>query len=97
DIEGLRALLKSLGGEEIYVIAKLEKAQAIENLEDILDVSDGVMVARGDLGVELPPEAVPIVQKRILATAARWGKFAITATQMLESLRVSSRPRRAEA
>jgi pyruvate kinase len=97
DIEGLRALLKSLGGDEINVVAKLEKAQAIENLEDILDVSDGVMVARGDLGVELPPEAVPIVQKRILTTASRWGKFAITATQMLESMTVSSRPTRAEA
>ena len=97
DIEGLRELLAKLGGNEINVIAKLEKAQAIDNLEDILDVSDGVMVARGDLGVELPPEAVPIVQKRILATASRWGKFAITATQMLESMTVSSRPTRAEA
>ena len=97
DIEGLRQLLHSLGGDEINVVAKLEKSQAIDNLEDILDVSDGVMVARGDLGVELPPEAVPIVQKRILATASRWGKFAITATQMLESMTVSSRPTRAEA
>jgi pyruvate kinase len=97
DIEGLRELLHSLGGDEIYVVAKLEKKQAIDNLEDILEVSDGVMVARGDLGVELPPEVVPIVQKRILATASRWGKFAITATQMLESMTVSSRPTRAEA
>ena len=97
DIEGLRALLKKHGAEEINVVAKLEKAQAIDALEDILDVSDGVMVARGDLGVELPPEAVPLMQKRILATASRWGKFAITATQMLESMTVSSRPTRAEA
>ncbi len=97
DIEGLRALLASLGGSEIFVVAKLEKAQAIDNLEDILEVSDGVMVARGDLGVELPPEAVPIVQKKILAQASRWGKFAITATQMLESMTISSRPTRAEA
>ena len=97
DIEGLRTMLVELGGEEVNVVAKLEKAQAIDNLEDILEVSDGVMVARGDLGVELPPEAVPIVQKRVLTTASRWGKFAITATQMLESMTVSSRPTRAEA
>jgi len=97
DIEHLRELLASLGGSEINVIAKLEKPQAIDNLEDILAVSDGVMVARGDLGVEVPPEAVPIMQKKILATASRWGRFAITATQMLESMTVSSRPTRAEA
>ena len=97
DIEELRALLRALGGDEINVIAKLEKAQAIEQLDAIFEVSDGVMVARGDLGVELPPEDVPIVQKRILDSASRWGKFAITATQMLESMTVSSRPTRAEA
>ena len=97
DIIELRDLLHSLGGGEINVIAKLEKAQAIDALEQILEASDGVMVARGDLGVELPPEDVPIVQKRILASASRWGKFAITATQMLESMTVSSRPTRAEA
>jgi pyruvate kinase len=97
DIVELRNLLQSLGGNEINVIAKLEKVQAIDALEEILEVSDGVMVARGDLGVELPPEIVPIVQKKILATASRWGKFAITATQMLESMTVSSRPTRAEA
>jgi pyruvate kinase len=97
DIVELRSLLHSLNGDEIYVIAKLEKAQAIDALEEIFEVADGVMVARGDLGVELPPEIVPIVQKKILATASRWGKFAITATQMLESMTVSSRPTRAEA
>ena len=97
DIVELRELLQSLDGGEINVIAKLEKAQAIDALEEILEVSDGVMVARGDLGVELPPEIVPIVQKKILASASRWGKFAITATQMLESMTVSSRPTRAEA
>jgi pyruvate kinase len=97
DIEGLRDLLRECGGTELNVIAKLEKPQAIANLEDILEVSDGVMVARGDLGVELPPEEVPIVQKKILAEASRWGKFAITATQMLESMTTASRPTRAEA
>ena len=97
DIEGLRELLRELGGSELNVIAKLEKPQAIDNLQDILEVSDGVMVARGDLGVELPPEDVPIVQKRILLEASRWGRFAITATQMLESMTSASRPTRAEA
>jgi pyruvate kinase len=97
DIEGLRNLLRDHGGNEINVIAKLEKRQAIDNLEEIFEVSDGVMVARGDLGVELAPEEVPIVQKRILKDASRWGKFAITATQMLESMTTASRPTRAEA
>ena len=97
DIESLRELLQSHGGSEIKVIAKLEKPQALENLEGILEVSDGVMVARGDLGVELPPEAVPIAQKKILTAATRWGRFSITATQMLESMTTNSRPTRAEA
>jgi pyruvate kinase len=97
DIVELRELLHEAGGNEINVIAKLEKPQAIDNLDEILEVSDGVMVARGDLGVELPPEAVPIIQKKILARASRWGRFAITATQMLESMTTNSRPTRAEA
>jgi pyruvate kinase len=97
DIVGLRELLHEAGGDEINVIAKLEKPQAIDNLDEILEVSDGVMVARGDLGVELPTEAVPIVQKKILARASRFGRFAITATQMLESMTTNSRPTRAEA
>ena len=97
DIVGLRELLHEHGGDELHVIAKLEKPQAIDNLDEILEVSDGVMVARGDLGVELPPEAVPIMQKKILARASRSGRFAITATQMLESMTTNSRPTRAEA
>ena len=97
DIVGLRELLHEYGGDELHVIAKLEKPQAIDNLDEILEVSDGVMVARGDLGVELPPEAVPVVQKKILARASRFGRFAITATQMLESMTTNSRPTRAEA
>ena len=97
DILQLREILHSHGADEINVIAKLEKPQAIDNLDEILEVSDGVMVARGDLGVELPPEAVPIIQKKILARASRWGRFAITATQMLESMTTNSRPTRAEA
>jgi pyruvate kinase len=97
DIVDLRDLLHEAGGDEINVISKLEKPQAIDNLDEILEVSDGVMVARGDLGVELPPEAVPIIQKKVLARASRWGRFAITATQMLESMTTNSRPTRAEA
>lgn len=80
-----------------WVIAKLEKPQAIEHLEDILDVSDGVMVARGDLGVEMPPEKVPIIQKHIIRRATEWRKPVITATQMLESMIENPRPTRAEA
>lgn len=97
DLEDLRSYLQSLGATDMPIIAKLEKAQAIDNLEQILDVTDGVMVARGDLGVELPPELVPIMQKRILEWASHRGRFAITATQMLESMTTNARPTRAEA
>ncbi len=79
------------------VIAKLEKPQAIEHLDEILDVADGVMVARGDLGVEMPPEVVPVMQKEIIRRAAEWRKPVITATQMLESMCENPRPTRAEA
>ncbi|HEY0787102.1 MAG TPA: pyruvate kinase, partial [Thermoanaerobaculia bacterium] len=97
DILEIRQLLRDLEGSEINVIAKIEKGQAVEALESILEVSDGVMVARGDLGVELSPESVPIAQKRILDWASQRGRLAITATQMLESMTLNSRPTRAEA
>ncbi len=92
--------LKSLIGDHWpppLVIAKLEKPQALEHLDEILDVADGVMIARGDLGVELPPEAVPPVQKLIVKKANLKGKPVITATQMLESMIEHPRPTRAEA
>jgi pyruvate kinase len=79
------------------VLAKVEKPQAIENLEEIIAAFDGVMVARGDLGVELPLEAVPLVQKRAIHLCREAGKPVIVATQMLDSMAVANRPTRAEA
>lgn len=83
-------------GRKIPVIAKIEKPQAVDNLEGIIDAFDGIMVARGDLGVELPLEAVPIVQKRAVELCRRMAKPVIVATQMLESMISSPRPTRAE-
>jgi pyruvate kinase len=96
DVRDAKALVRSMG-EATPVISKIEKPQAIDNLETILAASDGVMVARGDLGVEIGTEDVPIVQKRIIAMANAAGKVVITATQMLESMIENPRPTRAEA
>jgi pyruvate kinase len=85
------------GRGALPVIAKIEKPQAVENLSEILDVFDGLMVARGDLGVELPLEQVPLVQKRACRDRARRAKPVIVATQVLESMIENSRPTRAEA
>jgi pyruvate kinase len=84
-------------GRKVPVIAKIEKPQAVDNLEEIIDAFDGIMVARGDLGVELPLEAVPIVQKRAVELSRRMAKPVIVATQVLESMISSPRPTRAEA
>ncbi len=84
-------------GVRLPVIAKIEKPQAVDHLEEIIDAFDAIMVARGDLGVELPLEAVPIVQKQAVEIARRWAKPVIVATQVLESMITSSRPTRAEA
>jgi len=84
-------------GRRIPVIAKIEKPQAVANLDDIIDAFDAFMVARGDLGVELPLEDVPLVQKQIIRAARKWAKPVIVATQMLESMISAPRPTRAEA
>jgi pyruvate kinase len=99
DLAPVRQATLSLapGRRHIPIIAKLERPEALENLHDIIRVSDGVMVARGDLGVEMPPEAVPIAQKRIIQAANEHAKVVITATQMLDSMIKNPRPSRAEA
>ncbi len=88
---------KALIGGRAWVMVKLEKPQALENLEAIMDLTDAVMVARGDLGVELPPEEVPLAQKRIVRLARQMGKPVVVATQMLESMISAPAPTRAEA
>jgi pyruvate kinase len=98
DVRAVKNLVQEQRSDA-WVISKLEKPQAVEEatLEEILDVSDGVMVARGDLGVEMPPEKVPVIQKLVIRRAAEWRKPVITATQMLESMKENPRPTRAEA
>jgi pyruvate kinase len=96
DCRHLRELLNEAGSKAL-VVAKIEKAEALEELEEIISASDAVMVARGDLGTEIGPAAVPLVQKRIIAAALDRGKPAITATQMLESMLNHPEPTRAEA
>ena len=99
DVLRLRSAVREIAGEDCHVpiIPKIEKPEAVENLREILLVSDGVMVARGDLGIEMPTEAVPAVQKEIIRTANRLARPVITATQMLESMVDAPRPTRAEA
>ncbi|MDD5368513.1 MAG: pyruvate kinase [Anaerolineaceae bacterium] len=99
DIDVIRQAILKLAPErtDTHIVAKLERPEALENLDAILERADGVMVARGDLGVEMPPATVPIAQKRIIQTATQHMKFVITATQMLESMIQNPRPTRAEA
>ena len=96
DILTAKKLMREFG-KSVPIIAKLEKPQAIERLEEILEAANGVMIARGDLGVEMPPERVPIIQKLVIQRAGVWRKPVITATQMLESMTENPRPTRAEA
>jgi pyruvate kinase len=101
DIQTVRKAIEDLASEEkskkTPIIAKLERPEALSNLEDIMNIADGVMVARGDLGVEMSPAAVPIAQKEIIACANAHAKLVITATQMLDSMINNPRPTRAEA
>ncbi len=96
DLGTIKAIIEKQGSA-IPVIAKIEKPEAVENLEAILDAADGIMVARGDLGVEMRPELVPIIQKNIISAALRKNRPVITATQMLETMSVNPIPTRAEA
>ncbi len=96
DILQMKQFLKEHGGEHIHVIAKIENSQGVENIDSIIKVSEGVMVARGDMGVEIPEEDVPIIQKMIIKKVIGAGKVVITATQMLDSMIKNPRPTRAE-
>lgn len=96
DISKLKNWLRQYG-KEIPVIAKIEKKEAVENLDEIIKISDGIMIARGDLGVEYQPQDVPVLQKQIIKRCNEIGKLVITATQMLESMINSPSPTRAEA
>lgn len=96
DIVKMRNYVDSIGGEKIKIIAKIENQEGIDNLETIISVADGIMVARGDMGVEVPIQNLPVIQKGIIKKCISEGKIVVTATQMLESMVSNPRPTRAE-
>ena len=96
DVQAVREVLDSFGGQDVKIISKIENQEGVDNIDEILEASDGIMVARGDLGVEIPAARVPILQKQIIRKGLKVGKPIITATQMLDSMIRNPRPTRAE-